>query len=292
MNKIASQSMLVLMTGAMITLYLITLGTTDQETWLGVAAIVIIVTSVALERIWPFRSGWNESKADLPGDITFFVVVFAILDPILKWLTPFVLIAMIGQISGPLNGMPLWAEVVAVTLIIELFAWLSHYLHHNVRWLWPFHAVHHSPERVYTVNNFRFHPVNHIINHLFIVLPLLLIGFSAEAILAYTAASLPILLMQHSNADFDFGRWNAILNTNQVHRWHHSCVSSEGNRNYGRALLLFDLLFGTYYNPTEQDAPEAVGLYPSSRKFPKAENFWKQLWYPFTAWGCPHCCSQ
>lgn len=64
----------------------------------------------------------------------------------------------------------------------------------------------HSPERLCTLNNFRFFPLNHIAAYVLAFTPPLVLGFSQHALLAYATLTLPIVLFQHSNIRYDFGR--------------------------------------------------------------------------------------
>jgi len=142
--------------------------------------------------------------------------------------------------------LPLWAEIIAVTLLIELAAYLSHWIHHRYKPLWALHAMHHSVERLYTLNNFRFHPLNHVVNAFAIVVPPLLLGFSEASVLAYVALSMPVLIFQHANIDLRFGWLNYLFNTNELHRRHHSVKHADGAANLGRALTIWDQVFGTF----------------------------------------------
>jgi sterol desaturase/sphingolipid hydroxylase (fatty acid hydroxylase superfamily) len=249
------------------------------------AAITLIVLSLVLERYFPHEQAWTDvPSAEVVGDIGSFVLIFGLLDGILKWLTPFVVLA-VAPIQAKLDW-PLWQQILLVFLWIEFAAWASHWAHHRYKPLWALHAMHHSTERLYTLNNFRFHPFNHILNHLVMILPLLWIGVAADSILVYSALTLPVLLLQHSNIAFDFGRLNFIFNTNDLHRWHHSAKPAEGRMNLGRALVLWDQVFGTYLRPSSPSAPSKVGLFSVSRNFPPASRFWAQLAWPFN----PSCC--
>jgi sterol desaturase/sphingolipid hydroxylase (fatty acid hydroxylase superfamily) len=223
------------------------------------------------------------ARTEIAGDIGSFILIFGLLDGALKWLTPFVILAIVPA-SGPM-ALPLWQQIGLVVLWIEFAGWASHWAHHRFAPLWALHAMHHSTEHLYTLNNFRFHPFNHVLNHLAMILPLLWIGVSADAILVYTALSLPVLLLQHSNIAFDFGRLNLVFNTNDLHRWHHSAQPTEGVMNLGRALVLWDQVFGTYLRPPAMTAPVRIGLFASSRRFPSATRYWAQLAWPFTS-GC------
>ncbi|MCF6327842.1 MAG: sterol desaturase family protein [Devosiaceae bacterium] len=287
MSTIKSTSLLGLLTSIMMATYIFTLQNSNQEIILSGLAIIVILAAIFLERSNPFDSSWNKNRGDLSGDITSTIVIFGILDSVLKSATPFLLLVLIANwVPGSIN-LPLWSQIILVGLLIELGSYISHRLHHKIGWLWSLHAMHHSPERMHTLNNFRFHPFNHIFNHIFMIVPVLLMGFSPEAILGYTALTLPLLLLQHSNIDFNFGWLNYVLNTNQVHRWHHSNASSEGNKNLGRALVIWDQIFGTFYLPKKKATPDFIGLFATSKSFPRAEKYLAQIFYPFS----PQCCK-
>lgn len=281
-----SQGFLLSLIALMGLLFVATLGAPDHELWLTLAALALIALSLGMERIFPLHQDWNKGQKDVGGDVAGFVLIFGVLDSALKWLTPFVLIAVLPQMAPP-SQLPLWMQILAVTLLIEFGAWLSHYAHHRFPRLWALHAMHHSTERLYTMNNFRFHPLNHVLTHLLAFVPPLFLGFAPEAVLGYAALAMPILLFQHSNIRFEFGALDYLLNTNALHRWHHSSAPSEGTRNLGRALVIWDHLFGTYLNPGACAEPRAIGLFRASRSFPPAQHWARQIFWPF----CKRCCA-
>jgi sterol desaturase/sphingolipid hydroxylase (fatty acid hydroxylase superfamily) len=277
-----SQGFLLGLTAIMGVIYLATLNSAAQEVILSGASLVFILLSLGLERLYPQHEEWNQGQGDTAGDVASFVLVFAVLDGLLKYVTPFLIIPLLPD-TALVIGWPLWAQIAAVTLLIELGAWASHWVHHRYRPFWALHAMHHSPERLYTLNNFRFHPVNYVLNHLAMFIVPSLLGFSTEALIGYAALTLPVLLFQHSNVGFEFGILNKVLNTNELHRWHHSAAPDEGMMNLGRALVVWDRIFGTYYNPGAGE-PRKLGLFSSSAGYPSATRFWAQLVYP--------CCRQ
>lgn len=284
MRQIASYLILLGAMGVMTVLVAVFWNHPDRELLLSGGAIGLIIVSLILEKLWPHDAKWAEvPRTEIAGDVGSFILVFGLIDGALKWLTPFAVLALIPAI-GEIE-LPLWQQVVLVTLWIELAAWCSHWAHHRFKPLWALHAMHHSTEHLYTLNNFRFHPLNHVLNHLAMILPPVMIGVSADAILVYTAISLPVLLLQHSNIAFDFRGLNLIFNTNDLHRWHHSTNPSEGTQNLGRALVIWDQTFGTYLRP-EQNGPSQVGLFQISASFPEASRFWAQLAWPFSKECC------
>lgn len=267
-------------------LYAATLGSDMQEAYLALATLGLIALSLGLERIWPQHRAWNQSHGDTVGDVASFVLIAGIMETVLKWGAPLLFLALFPAVAWA-SDWPLLAQIIAAALLIELGAWVSHFLHHRWPRLWQLHAMHHSTERLYTLNNFRFHPFNYALNHVAAFIPPLLIGLSPEAVLGYVALSMPVLMFQHSNLRVSFGLANRVLNTNDLHRWHHSTKLDEGTRNLGRALVIWDHLFGTYFNPADRQEPDALGLSVGER-FPQARYWLRQLAWPFS----PECCAR
>jgi sterol desaturase/sphingolipid hydroxylase (fatty acid hydroxylase superfamily) len=67
-------------------------------------------------------------------------------------------------------------------------------------------------------------------------------------------------ILTHCNINVKFGWLNYIFNTSGLHRWHHSMDLREGNMNYGENLMLWDLLFGTYYDDSKRRPPVEIGI--------------------------------
>jgi sterol desaturase/sphingolipid hydroxylase (fatty acid hydroxylase superfamily) len=285
-SKTVSQAFLLSLTALMGLVYWLTYGSESQAMLLSVAGIVLIGLSLAIERKFPQHRRWNEGAGDTACDLWSLVFVAGVLDGALKWVMPFAILALLPEI-GMASVWPMWVQIVLATALIELGAWASHYAHHRFAPLWKLHLVHHSPERLYTLNNFRFHPLNYILNHLAMFVPLLAIGISPEALMAYAALALPVLVFQHTNAAFDFGALNLLFNTNEIHRWHHSTELREGMSNFGRAFVIWDLVFGTYHNPSNRSEPAAVGLSPGQSPSPRvAAGGWQQFLWPLKSECC------
>ena len=286
MRKVSSIVLLFLLIAMAVLAVTVPSSVESKTTAVAGLSIGLIVLSLVGERFKPFRRSWNTNRGDIVGDIGSFVGIFGVLDSALKLLTPLIAIAVFGDLLTSQSWVSLPVEVLMVTLLIELGAWVVHWLHHTQSTLWKLHAMHHSPERLYTLNNFRFHPLNHILNTVAIVFVPLLLGFSEESILMYTAISTPVLVLQHSNIDLEFGLLNRLVNTNEVHRWHHSTEAGHERCNLGRALTIWDQIFGTFVTPSPAGAPDRIGLTEhSKRHVPPVEEPLAQLLYPFQSNG-------
>jgi sterol desaturase/sphingolipid hydroxylase (fatty acid hydroxylase superfamily) len=260
---------------------------------LDLAVLVASVTTLAvvwwLERKVPYRKLWNESHGDLATDISSAGVLIAVIDPLLKAIAPLAVVALYGAcFTTPLVvEWPFWLQVAVVLLLVEFGKYWAHRLHHAAAPLWWLHAMHHSSERMYFLNGMRFHPLNYIINFGLSVFPVILLGFSPEAILGYLAATQPVVLLQHANIDLRHGALNKIFSTPEVHRWHHSTIPNEANRNFGNALLIWDHVFGTFKSETGFDQSRAIGLFSSSEAhYPSTSGYVAQLLSMFR----PPCC--
>lgn len=256
---------------------------------LALSAGTLLLASV-LERVFPYRAVWNQSTGDTATDWASAATMVAVVEPLLKLLGALAMVAVYGHSKAEgsewLQGLPFVLQVVLVALLIELGKYWSHRLHHEVRPLWWLHAMHHSSERLYALNNLRFHPLNHVINFAVSLLPAMLLGFSAEAILAYLAVSQPVLMLQHANLDLRSGWANYVFSTNELHRWHHSTESAEADTNFGSAFVLWDQVFGTFRYQPRQNDPAHVGLFSSTTDYPGRSGYWTQL----RSMCLPACC--
>jgi ornithine lipid hydroxylase len=266
-----------------------------QQSWnteavLTLTGVVTLLVASWLERRMPLRADWNQPVGDTATDWTSLIALVGLADPLARWLVPILAVALYRVLDHAawtgLSGLPLMAQVVVVTLLAELGKYASHRWHHSNGRLWWLHALHHSSERLYALNNFRFHPLNHVINHLIGLGPVMLLGASPDALLVYLALSQPVLMLQHANLPLKQGFLNLIFSTNEAHRTHHSTARHEGDRNFGSALLLWDHVFGTYRRPTAADAHLQVGIYQPSR-YPARASYVQQLASMFGRDCCP-----
>lgn len=170
---------------------------------------------------------------------------------------------------------PVAAQVALGLLVAELGLYWAHRLAHEWPVLWRFHAVHHSARRLWFFNTGRFHFVDTAVSILLSQPLLLLAGAPKEVFIWVSAITAFVGMLTHCNVAMRFGPLNYLFNTPALHRWHHSMKIEEGNKNYGENLIVFDLLFGTFYNP-DRPPPRAIGI----RDYMPC-SFFGQLLFPF-----------
>lgn len=242
-----------------------------------------LIAAITIERFVPVNRQWNKNQGDFSADVTSAFVLLAIVDPLLKLAAPILVIALYSTLNLSNNEqslavLPLGIQFVIATLLIEFGRYWAHQAHHQVKPLWRLHALHHSSQRIYSINNLRFHPLNYVVNFFLGVFPAMVLGISPEALLGYLVISQPIVMLQHGNIDLRSGWWNYVFSTNEVHRWHHSTELTEANSNYGATLVLWDQIFGTFrYESTGPNCPSQVGLFPHGSSYPANKGYFSQL---------------
>jgi ornithine lipid hydroxylase len=257
------------------------------------STVVVLALSLIIERVMPFNRDRNQTKLDTAIDLPSAGVLLGITDPLIKYLAPIGILHLYTAIDLPVGfnffptTTPFLAQLLLATLTIELLKYGAHRWHHENRYLWWLHAMHHSSERLYAVNNFRFHPLNYLINFTLSVLPLMLISVPSEVLFGYMALTQPVLMLQHSNIDLRSGWLNYIFSTNELHRWHHSTNPTEANTNYGNALSVWDIVFSTFKYERHSNAPLQIGLFSTSKHYPARSSYLQQLLSVFS----PQCCK-
>jgi sterol desaturase/sphingolipid hydroxylase (fatty acid hydroxylase superfamily) len=251
-------------------------------------SLLVLATGIALERAKPFDRDWQRARGDTGTDLTSAAVLIGLVDPLLKASLPVLTVALLGERSAAwgLSGAPLPLQIAAAILWIEFAKYWMHRAHHKQPALWRLHALHHGSERLYWLNNFRFHPLNHALNALASMLPLWLVGAPEVVLLGAVAVTQPVVMLQHANIDLRSGWLNRVFSTNEVHRGHHSSQPAEANANYGSALVLWDHVFGTYRAPEAASRPHRIGLFGDGHGYPARASYWRQL---IGGWQ-PACC--
>ena len=230
------------------------------------------------EWLSPARVHWHPNRSDIANDLTFMVIVQLALPPALSLFT---VLALSGNVDIlPRSWWPhQWPVAAQGVLILFGGDFLRYWLHrasHENKWLWRLHAVHHSPTKLYWLNVARFHPVEKALQFLGDTLPFLLLGVSKEAIAFYFLFYSVNGFLLHSNVRLRYGFLNYIFNTAELHRWHHSKLPKESDNNYGNHVMLWDLLFGTWFLPKKR---EVGPLGVRNKKYPMS--FLEQMKAPF-----------
>jgi sterol desaturase/sphingolipid hydroxylase (fatty acid hydroxylase superfamily) len=157
-------------------------------------------------------------------------------------------------------------------LLLDLLRYFVHWLDHRVPWLWMFHRVHHSSERLDATSGLRMHAVDLLqLTAIPLVLYSVLLdttSFAPWVVEAALAVGVVFDAFQHANIRMDMTRplnraWNTVLNNPHFHCWHHTRDGALRDGNYGNVLTIWDRIFGT--EVTGDLPPEHYGL-PGSQQ--------------------------
>ncbi len=169
--------------------------------------------------------------------------------------------------ARPFSGLanvPLWLDVSATVLALELTRYGTHVAMHKLPLLWRFHAVHHTDSAVDVSTSFRHHPIEALIAALPLTAVVWLLGGAPEAFILYRAWDLIMTVMTHSNVEVPIRleRWlSYLVVTPAFHRTHHLAEQRYTDSNYSACLPWFDYLFSTYQSvPLEQQKLAKIGL--------------------------------
>lgn len=249
-----------------------------------VVSLGMAVLLFALEYVIPEHKEWHPSGKVMFHDLLHMVITSVVPTELFKavllslavWAAPHISIA--GFQAWPSH----WPLVLQMLLAIHLGDMGYYILHralHEVPKIWPFHAVHHSPEQLYVIASNRAHPIQIFFTYGIQVGILYAMGISQEALLMFSVFVSVNGQLQHCNVNMRCGILNWIFATPDLHRWHHSIEIPESNSNYGNNVVLWDLLFGTRFLPREVGiGHDHIGL-PPGTDFP--ETFWGQVMAPF-----------
>jgi len=225
-----------------------------------------------LEWVLPYRAAWRANRSEIRNDAAYMGLVQILLPKLLS-------LAAVLWLADRMHGedwllreawphdLPVVAQAVLMVLCADFFRYWLHRASHRFETLWRLHAVHHSPKKLYWFNVGRFHPVEKALQYLLDSLPFLLLGVADVVLASYFVFYAINGFFQHSNCAIRLGWLNYLISGPELHRWHHSREAAESNANYGNNLIVWDLLFGSFFLPRDRSVG-ALGLinpdYPSS----------------------------
>jgi sterol desaturase/sphingolipid hydroxylase (fatty acid hydroxylase superfamily) len=231
----------------------------------SVAVLALIGLVVGgLERLRPANPAQRFLRSGFVTDLVYWLSPYFLYGP----LAPKPLAVGAAAIAKALTGsavvgfaavsrQPFWAQAVEAFLLADFLSYWAHRALHG-RAFWAFHAIHHSAVEVDWLTTIRNHPVNVVVQRLMLTTPLLLLGFPVATILAIAPVSAVYNILVHANVDWRFGPLSRLLVSPALHRWHHALETQGCNTNYGEALAIWDVMFGTFYFP--EGVPQRLGL--------------------------------
>jgi len=242
------------------------------------AGFFAALTSMAvLERLLPYRKDWQANKRDWVVNGIYFLINGAI-DNAAK-----MIVAIIAFYIAPATTIEnpwLFAGTVVLALLVhDFFNYWWHRIGHESKLVWNFHGVHHMPKKIFMFNNNTVHFLDLFIGRSLVSgIPLLLMGFSQEAIALTLYVAGFHSFFAHINADIRMGVAGYVMMGPEHHRFHHSTDAAEAI-NYCSVTAIWDQVFGTFlYRPGTQ--PEEIGI-DEPHRFPQNDKVLQSILSPF-----------
>jgi ornithine lipid hydroxylase len=232
------------------------------STYVPILAAAGIVTW--LEARFPHRTEWLPRRSEVQTDLAFMTFVQLVFPPLAGFLFAYLLIQPARALDLGISaiwphGWPIWLQAIVMVLVVDLMRYWLHRAAHQNEVLWRLHAVHHSVEQLYWLNTARFHPIEKALQMMLDSVPFLLMAVDPRVLSLYYLAYSSNGFFQHCNVDLRYGALNYVVGSAQTHRWHHSREPREANANYGNTVIVWDLVFGTWFLPPDREVG-ALGL--------------------------------
>ena len=177
------------------------------------------------------------------------------------------------------RALPGLVQFIVILVTADVMEYATHRAMHEVPFLWRFHAVHHSVERMDWMAGSRLHFLEPVVTRMAVMLPAFILGASDTPLLCYVVWAGFQAGLVHSNFGLNFGPLKYLIATPLFHHWHHGSDQEAIDVNYAAHLPVLDRVFGTYHMPPDRwplkhgvagtPLPRGMGaqfLYPFQRK--------------------------
>ncbi|MFN7326902.1 MAG: sterol desaturase family protein [Chitinophagales bacterium] len=252
--------------------------------------IAISVVVYLLELLFPWRKNqpalrqdfWLDSFYMFFNVFIFSLIGYAALSNVMVELFNDFLQGTFGisnLVAIEIGSWPRWAQLLTLFLIRDFVQWNTHVILHKVPFLWRFHQVHHSVEQMGFAAHLRYHFMETFVYRTMEYLPLAMIGFGIQDFIVVHLFALTIGHLNHANIYLPLGPLKYLLNSPQMHIWHHAKELPKGTSgvNYGITLSIWDYLFGTVWMP--HDGRDIELGFEGVEKYP--HGFFEQVVEPF-----------
>jgi sterol desaturase/sphingolipid hydroxylase (fatty acid hydroxylase superfamily) len=246
--------------------------------WFILNVVLLALIFVPLERLFPLKPDQDIFRAGWTTDGIYFLVSHVAVELMTFFtLLPATLVAQSfhANFSGlDPSALPLAVEVFGIMLVADISQYWVHRSFHRISWAWPFHAIHHSSREMDWLAGSRLHVVDIIVTRALTLAPLLVIGFSQEALYIWLVIIAVQATLNHVNMRIDVPILNQLLVMPRFHHWHHAVTPID--KNFAVHFPWIDRLFGTYHMPNGE-WPSLTGI----KGDPVPGEFTRQLLWPF-----------
>ena len=191
--------------------------------------------------------------------------------------------AWLAEIRPAVVAVPLWLQIAFGLPALDALTYALHRALHANKFLWRFHALHHSDPEFDISTTMRHHPAEWIVMVALVTAAGIAAGLSPFVLVIFGWLNFSLQVFNHANAALP-PKLAAILGqvvvTPDLHRVHHSRDAGDVDRNYGMILSVWDRMFGTLrLEPTLGREHVEFGL--DEFRDRRSQRIDRMLWQPF-----------
>lgn len=138
-----------------------------------------------------------------------------------------------------------WARYLFAILLLDAWTYLWHRINHRVAFLWRFHRVHHSDNKMDVSTASRFHIGEIFLSSLLRIPLIALLGISLPQLVVYETMMFAVVQFHHANVVIPSSVDRVLrlfIVTPAMHKVHHSRLQHETDSNYSAFLSVWDRL--------------------------------------------------
>ncbi|WP_184542183.1 sterol desaturase family protein [Mucilaginibacter sp. FT3.2] len=224
-----------------------------------------LVFIIAWERISPYRKGLAFFREGFWIDLVWYTLIQSYFLKILIF--DYIIMPLQKHFDlSHLHLMSNWPVALQVLFFVvthDLYIYLFHRFQHSNKALWRIHEAHHSGKEVDFLAGSRSHIMEIIINQTIEFAPIILLGANPVVVPIKALIDAMFGMFIHANIKVKLGKLKYLINTPELHLWHHANYQEVFHANFSTKLSVWDYLFGTVYDPGHApgNKPENWGLY-------------------------------
>ena len=233
--------------------------------------VIFFFLMLLLESYYPQRT-WGSRRIFRLGFHTLIAIINTV---IMRLPTIFLVIPALMLINeneyGILNvyDYSFFVKGMISLILLDLAFYWWHRINHTVNFFWRFHSVHHLDTHLDVTTSLRFHIGELIMSAMFKVILIFTIGIPISIFIFYEIILSASNQFHHSNIAIP-AKLNRALEkfivTPKYHTNHHTVKKESREANYSSILTIWDKIFFTYKNATNDDR-EYLGLEDRSKEF-------------------------
>lgn len=224
-----------------------------------------IILIIAWERISPYRKGLPFFREGFWVDLVWYTIIQSYVLKIVIFV--YIIYPLQHHISWHgvqfFKGWTIPGQVLFFLVTHDLYIYLFHRLQHASKILWRTHEAHHSGKEVDFLAGSRSHAIEIIINQTIEFAPIIILGADPAVIPIKAMLDAMFGMFIHANINVKLGKLKYILNSPELHLWHHANYHEVFHANFSTKFAVWDYLFNTIYDPGFKpgNRPENWGLY-------------------------------